>query len=114
MPSIVQLRAARNRRAPPEVWQATYAWLGGQHLEPLTPDRHSVRPAKRLEARRKLWGPYLAFLAGTRHHEPFHNLVLENGVMRAARRRADAQLRLRTLGHGPAGVITAVAEERSS
>ena len=32
MPTIVQLRAARNRRAPPEIWQATYGWLGGQRL----------------------------------------------------------------------------------
>ena len=28
MPTIVQLRGARNRRAAPEVWQATFAWLG--------------------------------------------------------------------------------------
>ena len=33
MPNIVQLRAARNRRAPPEIWQATYGWLGSQRLD---------------------------------------------------------------------------------
>ena len=44
MPTVVQLRAARNRRAPPEVWQATYAWLGSQRLEPLAPERHTPKP----------------------------------------------------------------------
>jgi hypothetical protein len=41
MPNIVQLRAARNRRAPPEIWQATYSWIGGQRLMPLSPLRHA-------------------------------------------------------------------------
>ena len=59
MPTIVQLRAARNRRAPPEVWQATFSWLGSQRLEPLSPLRHAPKPMKRIEARRKLWSPYL-------------------------------------------------------
>ena len=77
MPTIVQLRSARNRRAAPEVWQATYAWLGGQRLEPLAPDRHAPKPAKRVEARRQLWGPYLAFLRDTPHEQPFKRLVLE-------------------------------------
>ena len=46
MPTVVQLRAARNRRAPPEVWQATYAWIGSQRLEPLAPERHTPRPCE--------------------------------------------------------------------
>jgi hypothetical protein len=83
MPAIVQLRAARNRRAPPEVWQATFAWLGGQRLEPLPPRQHAPKRVKRLEARQGLWEPYLSFLAGTRHEEPFRRLAL--------RRRAHAR-----------------------
>ena len=75
MPTIVQLRAARNRRAPPEVWQATFSWLGSQRLEPLSPLRHAPKPMKRIEARRKLWSPYLAVLAGTRHDLPFRRAV---------------------------------------
>ena len=75
MPAIVQLRAARNRRAPPEVWQATYSWLGSQRLEPLSPLRHAPKPLKRIEARRKLWSPYLAMLAGTRHEVAFRRAV---------------------------------------
>jgi hypothetical protein len=118
MPSLVQLRAARNRRAPPEVWQATYAWLGGQRLEPLAPDRHTARPSKRVEARRQLWTPYLEFLAGTRHHEPFRRLVLEQAITRSAlgRRPAELQLRLRTVGQGPAALLpglTTIADRRS-
>ena len=75
MPAIVQLRAARNRRAPPEVWQAAYSWLGSQRLEPLSPLRHTPKPMKRIEARRKLWSPYLAALAGTRYELPFRRAL---------------------------------------
>ena len=107
MPTIVQLRAARNRRAPPEVWQATFAWLGGQRLEPLAPERHTPKPAKRTEARRRLWGPYLAFLAGTPHEQLFRRAVMDQvpawrtatGERRVPRRRtAELQMRLRALG----------------
>ena len=77
MPNIVQLRAARNRRAPPEVWQATYAWLGSQRLAPLSPQRHAPKPMQRIEARRKLWGPYLEVLEGTRHAGPFRRTVFQ-------------------------------------
>jgi len=77
MPTIVQLRAARNRRAPPEVWQATFSWLGGQRLEPLSPQRHALKPMKRIEARRELWSPYLQFLAGTMHERAFRRVVLQ-------------------------------------
>jgi hypothetical protein len=77
MPTVLQLRAARNRRAPPEVWAATYAWLGGQKLEPLSPERHVPKTMKRVAARRQLWGPYIAVLAGTPYEQPFRRLVLE-------------------------------------
>jgi hypothetical protein len=94
MPHIVQLRAARNRRAAPEVWQATYAWLGSQALEPLSPERHVPKPIRRAEARRKMWGPYLAFLAGTPHEPPFRRLILEQpGGRREVRRRPRAMPR---------------------
>jgi PcfJ-like protein len=117
MPTIVQLRAARNRRAPPEVWQATFAWLGSQRLEPLAPERHAPRPAKRAEARRQLWAQYLEFLVGTRHHEPFRRLVLDSAMPRSGPRRrpADLQLRLRTMAEGSAMLVAgaAVVDRRS-
>jgi hypothetical protein len=87
MPTIVQLRAARNRRAPPEVWRATFAWLGNQHLEPLSPERHVPKPMRRVEARRKLWAPYLGFLAGTVYEQSFRRLVLEQAAARREARR---------------------------
>jgi hypothetical protein len=77
MPNIVQLRAARNRRAPPEIWQATYGWLGGQRLAPLSPLRHAPKPMQRIEARRQLWSPYLEVLEGTRHAGPFRRMVFQ-------------------------------------
>jgi hypothetical protein len=82
MPTIVQLRTARNRRAPPEVWRATYAWLGGQTLEPLSPERHVPKQIRRTQARRKLWGPYLTFLRATPHEQAFRRLVLEQTTVR--------------------------------
>jgi PcfJ-like protein len=75
MPSIVQLRAARNRRAPPEIWQATYSWLGSQRLAPLSPLRHAPKPMQRIEARRQLWSPYLQVLEATRHVGAFRRTV---------------------------------------
>ena len=86
MPTIVQLRAARNRRAPPEVWQATFAWLGGQRLEPLSPERHAPKPTKRVQARRRLWEPYLAYLEGTGGAQRFQRTVLERLRARTRRR----------------------------
>jgi hypothetical protein len=82
MPTIVQLRGLRNRRAPPEVWQATFGWLGGQRLEPLQPERHAPKPPKRSAARRQLWGPYLAFLEGSGHLAAFHRLMTEHNERR--------------------------------
>lgn len=57
VPEIVQLRAPRNRRAPPEVWQAAYAWLGSQQLDLIEADEQL--PAKRRANRRAFWLPYL-------------------------------------------------------
>jgi hypothetical protein len=85
MPTIVQLRGARNRRAAPEVWQATFAWLGGQRLEPLSLGRHASKPTKRGAARRRLWDPYLAYLEGHGGEERFRRAVLERLNTRPAR-----------------------------
>jgi hypothetical protein len=93
MPTIVQLRAARNRRAPPEVWQATFTWLGSQRLEPLSPLLHAPRPTKRIEARRKLWSPYLQMLAGTRYELAFRRAVSQAARPAGQDRRAPATRR---------------------
>jgi hypothetical protein len=60
MPTIQQLRGPRNRRAAPEVWRATYAWLGAQTLRPfmaLAQERASTGVRR---AARAYWRPYLA------------------------------------------------------
>ena len=83
MPTIVQLRGPRNRRALPEVWQATFGWMGSQRLEPLTPQRHAPTSMKRLEARRHLWRPYLLHLTGSRHEQAFRRAALQQAPVPA-------------------------------
>lgn len=63
MPSIVQLRGPQNKRVSPQIWQAAYAWLGSQELQPKCDDFCKVKPVE--ETRRiKIWGSYLLALAG--------------------------------------------------
>ena len=95
MPTIVQLRGARNRRAAPEVWQATFAWLGGQRLEPLSPERCAPKPTKRAAARRRLWDPYLAHLEEVGGAPHFRRTILERlwALSRARSRRLPAAAR---------------------
>ena len=125
MPNIVQLRAARNRRAPPEVWQATFSWLGGQRLEPLSPLRHAPKPLKRIEARRELWRPYLEALSATRHEPAFRRVVYQptrppgQDPLRTRllpRRLVDPRMALATTGRQretPPTPAPAIARERS-
>jgi hypothetical protein len=97
MPSIVQLKAARNRHAPPEVWQAAYAWLGAQDLGTFPP--RTVKRTNRVEGRQRLWEPYFEFLSGTRHEESLRHLVLKRMHRRSSRLPALAgAARARALG----------------
>ena len=76
MPAVTQLRAARNRRAPMEVWQATYAWLGGQPLRQATPDLQiKVGRAERKRRLERFWRPFLGVLP------PHARAALETAVM---------------------------------
>jgi hypothetical protein len=93
MPTVVQLRALRNRRAPPEVWQATFAWLGSQRLAPLAPERHVPKPLKRLEARRQLWRPYLEHLRGTSQERTLLQAIQRNARCHRPERRTVRPLR---------------------
>jgi hypothetical protein len=93
MPTIVQLRGPRNRRASPEVWQATFGWIGSQRLAPLSPRRHAPAPIKRLEARRHLWRPYLEFLTGSRHEPAFRRAAFQRPRMPSRGRRAPLEHR---------------------
>ena len=101
MPTIVQLRAARNRSAPPEVWQATFGWMGSQRLEPLSLQRHAPTPIKRLEARRHLWRPYLQHLTGSRHEPVFRRAALQPARLPNPERRPTLLRRPHDAGPAP-------------
>lgn len=62
MPTIVQLRGMRNRRASIDVWQATYAWLGAQPFHGATAERLVPPAADRSQTRRRLWDAYVQHL----------------------------------------------------
>jgi hypothetical protein len=75
MPTIVQLKGPRNRRAAPEVWQAAFAWLGGQRLCPHRPGRRSRTTSQRKQIRQRLWAPYLEYLNHTCDAERIWQLI---------------------------------------
>ena len=60
MASISQVRGPRNRRAPPAIWQAAHAWLGGQIFRPLSAS--PTPPAISREAMKLFWHPYVKAL----------------------------------------------------
>jgi len=88
LPTIVQLRAPRNKRAHPQIWRATYAWLGSQDLRPAPPQTLSL--AARRRAWRQLWRPYLSTLEPTDRAE-VERLVLELEKLQPKRRRSSGQ-----------------------
>ena len=75
MPMITQLKSARNRRAPLEVWRAAYAWLGGQSIRPAASDLALAGASARGPRLMKLWRPYLEALSDN-HRRRFESLVL--------------------------------------
>lgn len=92
MPTIVQLRGPRNRRASPEIWQATFAWLGSQKLVPRKPRSTRVHSAQRSLARQQLWKPYLEHIAGSEVEGRLRCLLLLPA--RATRQRLDRPKRM--------------------
>lgn len=84
LPTIVQLRGPRNRRAGAQIWRAAYAWLGGQTLRPAPPQ--VISSAARRRAWRALWKPYLDVLdAADRDH--FDRLAKDLDKLRGRRSR---------------------------
>ena len=85
LPTIVQLRGPRNRRASPHIWRAAYAWLGSQPLRPAP--RQMNNSAARRRVWRALWKPYLSVLdAADRTH--FDRLAMELDKLRGRRSRS--------------------------
>ena len=86
MPSLLQLRGPRNRRASPEIWQATFAWLGQSQLRLLPADRSRLySSARRRQACKQFWKPYLDALSGSSYENRFKELVLGRGRKRPGR-----------------------------
>jgi hypothetical protein len=88
LPTIVQLRGPRNRRAGLPVWRATYAWLGEQTLRQRPPRKPD--PRERRRALRSFWKPYLATL-GVRDRSDFERLTLEAERIQMVRSRPRQQ-----------------------
>ncbi len=65
MPAIVQLRAAKNKRASAAVWRAAYGWLSRSEIRPISADALAPTAADRIETRQRLWGGFLADLAAS-------------------------------------------------
>lgn len=59
MPAVLQLRGPRNRRAGPEIWQATYAWLGAQPLRAQVAEPPTREEGRLTDAARAFWLPYI-------------------------------------------------------
>lgn len=83
MPSIVQLRGPKNKRAHPEIWRAAYNWLGNQELHPVP--AQVVNSAARRRAWRTLWKPYLSTLSPA-DRDQFEKLASELDKLRTRRR----------------------------
>jgi hypothetical protein len=65
VPRIVQLRGPRNRRAGPEIWQATLSWLAGQAFRPLPRIGEAADRTRRQQLIRAIWRPMMDSLKGT-------------------------------------------------
>ncbi len=111
MPAIVQLRGPRNRRAPLEVWQAAYAWIGARPVDAFTADRLVPVLTDQSEARFQIWQPYLVALARSpggaaievrmrRHLVARHGAMGERRASRHSRRYLAA-----ALDDHPAGLV---------
>lgn len=93
MPSIVQLRGPKNKRAHPEIWRAAYNWLGNQELHPVP--AQVVNSAARRRAWRALWKPYLSTLTPA-DRDQFEKLALELDKLRTRRRTRTQRARTTT------------------
>jgi hypothetical protein len=61
----VQLRGPRNRRAAPEIWQATLGWLSQQTFRPLPRISETSDRPRRQQLIRAIWRPMLDSVKGT-------------------------------------------------
>ena len=84
LPTIVQLRGPRNRKANPQIWRAAYAWIGSQPLR--HPPLGKPDQADRRRAWRGFWKPYFDTLE-PKDRTSFERLTIEVDRIRMARSR---------------------------
>ncbi|MFY0611925.1 MAG: PcfJ domain-containing protein [Hyphomicrobiaceae bacterium] len=68
-PSIVQIKATKNRQPPLAIWQAAHQWLDEQDLETLPRRPGAVRTTKPPHSVEPFWRPYLDWLPEGRRTE---------------------------------------------
>ena len=76
-PSIVQIKAAKNRQAPLAVWHAAQLWLGNQSLDALPRRPGAVRSAGSDCEDEPFWRSYLQWLPDARRVE-FEKCILSS------------------------------------
>lgn len=109
LPTIVQLRGPRNKRAHPEVWRAAYTWLGGQELHPVPPQTASS--AARRRAWRALWKPYFSVLEPA-DRDRFERLALDLDRVRGRRRTRPQRVRYAAAVAHPGSIASEEAGAR--
>mgnify|MGYP001204044048 FL=1 len=77
---IVQLRGPGNRRAPPVLWQATYAWLSQQNYRPLVVLVDGAAQTRTKLVLKRIWEPLLTGIKATPHRASIE-AFLKNGEL---------------------------------
>ena len=85
VPRIVQLRGPRNRRAGPEIWQATLSWLAGQAFRPLPRVVETADRTRRQQFIRAIWRPMMDSVKGTPMEKRVQALAFGKEISRSYR-----------------------------
>lgn len=89
-PSLLQLRTRRNRRGEPQLWQATFAWIGASPIRRRAP-RLETRASLSRDIALGIWREYLHWQAAHGKDSRMQALVLgEPTLLGANARRARA------------------------
>jgi hypothetical protein len=86
MPTIAQLRIARNRRAGMDIWQAAYAWLGSHAIRRADPGLLNGDRTVQQRTSAKIWRPFMDAL--WEGHRSLFAEAFGTRVSAARRRRA--------------------------
>lgn len=99
-PALLQLRTRRNRRAEPQLWQATYAWIGAAPISPRAP-RLDARASQSRAIALHIWREYLDWQAERGKDARMQALVLGEPALLGANKRATRTSSLRLQPSAP-------------